>query len=71
MIQEIDTPYMLELKRRTELDLGLMVASERALPEAMKRDMDAYAACLAGALLKEDYLAAILEQHGIKQVRSL
>lgn len=31
----------------------------RALPEAMKRDMDAYAACLAGALLKEDYLAAI------------
>jgi len=36
MIQEIDTPYMLELKRRTELDLGLMVASERALPEAMR-----------------------------------
>lgn len=30
-----------------------------ALPEAMKRDMDAYAACLAGALPKEDYLAAI------------
>ena len=29
------------------------------LPEAMQQDMDAYAACLAGALLKEDYLAAI------------
>jgi SAM-dependent methyltransferase/N-acetylglutamate synthase-like GNAT family acetyltransferase len=31
----------------------------RPLPWALRRDMDAYAACLAGALLKEDYLAAI------------
>ncbi|KAF5058179.1 EAL domain protein [anaerobic digester metagenome] len=36
MIQEIDSPYMLELKRRTELDLRLMVASEMALPDAMR-----------------------------------
>ena len=31
----------------------------KPLPEALKQDMDAYAACLAGALLKDDYLAAI------------
>jgi len=31
----------------------------KPLPEAMKQNMDAYAACLAGALLKEEYLAAI------------
>lgn len=31
----------------------------KALPEALKTDMDAYAACLSGALKKEDYLAAI------------
>lgn len=31
----------------------------RPLPEAIRRDMDAYAACISGALLKEDYLAAI------------
>ncbi|HNX31842.1 MAG TPA: arsenite methyltransferase [Holophaga sp.] len=31
----------------------------KPLPEAMKRDLDAYAACLAGALLKDDYLDAI------------
>jgi SAM-dependent methyltransferase len=29
------------------------------LPEALRRDLDAYAACLAGALPKEDYLDAI------------
>jgi arsenite methyltransferase len=31
----------------------------KPLPAAMKRNMDAYAACLAGALMKDDYLAAI------------
>ena len=31
----------------------------RPLPGAMKQNMDAYAACLAGALLKEEYLGAI------------
>jgi len=31
----------------------------KPLPAAMKQNMDAYAACLAGALLKEEYLAAI------------
>jgi arsenite methyltransferase len=31
----------------------------RKLPEAISQDMDAYGACIAGALLKADYLAAI------------
>jgi SAM-dependent methyltransferase/N-acetylglutamate synthase-like GNAT family acetyltransferase len=31
----------------------------KPLPEAMRQNMDAYAACLAGALLKDEYLAAI------------
>ena len=31
----------------------------KPLPAAIRKDMDAYAACLAGALLKDDYLAAI------------
>jgi len=32
---------------------------ERPLPEAIHQDMDAYGACIGGALLKSDYLAAI------------
>ena len=32
---------------------------ERPLPEAIRQDMDAYGACIAGALLKSDYLSAI------------
>jgi len=32
---------------------------ERPLPEAIRQDMDAYGACVGGALLKADYLAAI------------
>lgn len=32
---------------------------ERSLPEVIRQDMDAYGACIAGALLKSDYLAAI------------
>jgi arsenite methyltransferase len=39
----------------------------KPLPAAMRRDLDAYAACLAGALLKEDYLQAI-QSAGFKQV---
>ncbi|HEY3401079.1 MAG TPA: arsenite methyltransferase [Geothrix sp.] len=31
----------------------------RPLPEALLEDMDAYAACISGAMLKDDYLAAI------------
>ncbi|WP_291270363.1 arsenite methyltransferase [Geothrix sp.] len=31
----------------------------RPLPEALRSDMDAYAACVSGAMLKGDYLAAI------------
>jgi SAM-dependent methyltransferase len=32
---------------------------ERPLPEVLRQDLDAYGACVAGALLKEDYLQAI------------
>jgi len=32
---------------------------ERPLPEAIRQDMDAYGACVAGAMLKADYLQAI------------
>jgi len=32
---------------------------ERPLPEAIRQDMDVYGACVAGALLKADYLKAI------------
>ena len=39
----------------------------KPLPAAILRDMDAYAACIAGALLKEDYLAAIAAA-GFQQV---
>jgi SAM-dependent methyltransferase len=31
----------------------------RPLPEALLNDLDAYAACVSGAMLKDDYLAAI------------
>ncbi|HJW71687.1 MAG TPA: arsenite methyltransferase [Geothrix sp.] len=31
----------------------------RPLPEALLSDLDAYAACISGAMLKDDYLAAI------------
>jgi arsenite methyltransferase len=31
----------------------------RPLPDEVRQDMDAYGACVAGALLKDDYLAAI------------
>lgn len=31
----------------------------KPLPEVIRKDLDAYAACVAGALLKEDYLDAI------------
>ena len=39
----------------------------KPLPTAIREDMDAYAACLAGALLKGDYLAAI-EAAGFKGI---
>jgi SAM-dependent methyltransferase len=32
---------------------------ERPLPEAIRQDMDAYGACVAGAMLKADYLQVI------------
>jgi len=32
---------------------------ERPLPEAISQDLDAYGACIGGALLREDYLGAI------------
>ncbi len=39
----------------------------KPLPATVRQNMDAYAACLAGALLKEDYLAAI-EAAGFREV---
>lgn len=39
----------------------------RPLPEALRSDMDAYAACISGALLKDDYLQAI-RQAGFSSV---
>lgn len=39
----------------------------KPLPPAMRGNMDAYAACLAGALLKEDYLGTI-QTAGFQQV---
>ncbi len=42
---------------------GRMIVSDivlnRPLPESARNDADLYAACIAGALLREDYLAAI------------
>ncbi len=35
------------------------IVLERPLPEAIRQDLDAYGACIGGALLKSDYLAAI------------
>jgi len=32
---------------------------ERSLPESVRRSVEAYAGCISGALLKDDYLAAI------------
>jgi SAM-dependent methyltransferase len=40
---------------------------ERPLPAALSQDLDAYGACIAGALLRADYLAAI-EAAGFKGV---
>jgi SAM-dependent methyltransferase len=40
----------------------------RPLPQAVREDLDAYGACIAGALLKDDYLAAI-EAAGFAHVR--
>jgi SAM-dependent methyltransferase len=39
----------------------------KPLPVTVRKDMDAYAACLAGALLKDDYLAAI-EAAGFQEI---
>ena len=38
------------------------------LPDSVKRSIEAYVGCLAGAMLKHDYLAAI-EQAGFQEVR--
>jgi len=40
---------------------------ERPLPEAIRQDLDAYGACIAGALLKADYLQTI-EAAGFERV---
>ena len=40
---------------------------ERPLPESVRRSVEAYAGCIAGAMLKDDYLAAI-RQAGFTEV---
>jgi arsenite methyltransferase len=43
------------------------LALKRPLPQAVRESVDAYVACVAGALVKEDYLSAIREA-GFKDV---
>lgn len=43
------------------------LALKKPLPQAIRKSVDAYAACIAGALVKEDYLNAIREA-GFKDV---
>lgn len=44
------------------------VVSEKTLPAALRQDLDAWAACVGGALKREEYLAAI-EQAGFTDLR--
>jgi len=44
------------------------IVLSRRLPEEIRRSLDAYSACIAGALLKEDYLRTIREA-GFEEVR--
>lgn len=53
---------------------GKLVVSDivltRALPPKLKRDAGLYAACVAGALLRADYIAAI-KKAGFKKIKTL
>ena len=53
---------------------GKLVVSDivlnRALPPKLKKDMGLYAACVAGALLRDDYIAAI-KQAGFAKIKTL
>ena len=40
----------------------------KELPEAVKNSVEAYVGCLAGAVMKEEYVAAI-EEAGFREVR--
>lgn len=42
----------------------------KALPEAIRRSVEAYVGCIAGAILKEEYLAAI-QSAGFREVKVL
>jgi arsenite methyltransferase len=58
-----DKPQVFREVHRVLRPGGRMVVSDivlnRPLPESARNDEDLYAACIAGALLREDYLAAI------------
>ncbi len=43
------------------------VVVERAIPAAIKADMEAYAGCIAGALIKDEYIA-YLQKAGFKDI---
>jgi len=58
-----DKPQVFREVHRILKPGGRMIVSdivlERALPESLKRDEQLYTACIAGALLRREYLAAI------------
>jgi len=58
-----DKPQVFRDVHRVLKPGGRMIVSDivlnRPFPESLRDDEDLYAACLAGALLREDYLGAI------------
>lgn len=67
----VDKPRVIQeayrvLKKRGRLAVSDIVA-ERNVPAAIKADMEAYAGCIAGALIKDEYIAC-LQDVGFKNI---